>query len=223
MQAERKELERNSLAQHINRAYTGIKQGPSRGTILLLAVVIVAVLLFFLFRYFWSSSSSADSQRWLQLDQAVFPIQLTELVDDADAKFKDTPQYRLAQFREARLKMSQGIRDFGNGNSSIREKAVKNIQDAIVSYDELAKQYELAKQSTRTPLLHQEALWAAAKGYETLGGSDNIAKATERYETLKKDYEKSALGKDAKKQLERLSNPETKQILSDLNREFGSK
>jgi hypothetical protein len=215
MQAERKELQGNALAQQLNRAYEGIKQGPSRGTIIVLALVITAVLLFILFRYFWVSSSSADSQRWLMVDSANFPEQLNALLDDKE--LKDTPQHRIVRFKEARMKMSQGLRDWGNGNSNIRERAKKNVEEAVDLYD------KLAKESSRTPQLHQEALWAAAKGYETLGGSDNLARATERYETLKKEYEKSALGKDAEKQLKRLSNPSTKQTLSDLGREFDGK
>jgi hypothetical protein len=212
MQAERKELQGNALAQQLKGAYDGIKQGPSRPTIILLALVITGVLLFVLFRYFWVSSAAADSHRWLMVDQATFPEELNTLLEDKE--IKDTPQYRILRFKEARMKMEQGIRDLGHLNPNLRKDARKNIEEAVEVYD------KLAKESTRSPQLHQEALWASAKGYETLGGSDNLERAIERYETLKKEYEKSALGKDARKQLERLSNPSTRQTLSDLNRAF---
>jgi hypothetical protein len=207
MQAEKKQLEKNVLAEHLTQAYEGLKQGPSRGTLVFVGVAVAAVLLFFLFRYFYVSSETAASQRWLKLDEVVFPEQIDGVVEEV----KDSPQYRIARFKEARTKMSLGLRELGSFN---QKEAMKQIQDATVIYE------ELAKSAGRIPLLHQEALAGTARGYESQGGVENIDKAIENYEKLARDYPKSALGVDARKQLDRLNSESTKQDLRELTREL---
>ena len=60
MKAEhRKELETNVLAQHLEKAYQGLRQGPSRTTILWIVGAVAVLLIYLLFRYFMSSSASA--------------------------------------------------------------------------------------------------------------------------------------------------------------------
>ncbi len=57
MKAEhRKELMTNSLAHRLGDAFQGMKEGPSRGTILVLVAVGVIVILVFVWRYFSSST-----------------------------------------------------------------------------------------------------------------------------------------------------------------------
>src|SRR5262249_37801068 len=162
-QAERKEMVTNDLVKGINRAYEGIRKGPSRGTIITLAVIVAIVLTVILVRYFINTSNAADSKRWLMLDEAVFPAQLTGLLDDEE--MKDSTQYQIVRFKEARMKLTQGLRELGSGESKVREKARNDVADARKIYE------ELAKSSSRTPQLHQEALWGAAKASEALGGS----------------------------------------------------
>jgi hypothetical protein len=53
-----------------------------------------------------------------------------------------------------------------------------------------------------------------------LGSEADLAKARELYEKLQKDYPTSALGKDAKKQIERLSDPDTKKDLQEIAKEL---
>jgi hypothetical protein len=214
MVAERKELERNALVQTLGRAYQGLKQGPSRGTVIFLALVASAVLIFVVVRHFINSSKEASSERWYELDMALFPAQLDSLLKKED--LKKTPQERLARFKEARHKLASGQRDLGDEQK--RKEAYQQITEATGIYE------ELAKSSDRLPaLLHQEALWGAAKGYETLGGGDNLEKAKKLYTRLKDDYKTSALGKDARKQLDRLNSDTTRQDLQDLARELAAK
>jgi hypothetical protein len=214
-QAERKEMVTNDLVKGINRAYEGIRKGPSRSTIITVAVFVAIVALVFLVRYFWNASNAADSKRWLMVDEAVFPEQLTGLLDDQE--IKDSTQYQIVRFKEARMKLTQGLRELGSGESKVREKARNDVTDARKIYE------ELAKSSSRTPQLHQEALWGAAKAYEALGGSDNLEESRKLYESLRKEYPTSALGKDAAKQLDRLDLPSTKKDLQDLTRELEGK
>jgi hypothetical protein len=212
MQAQRKELERNALVTQLNRAYEGIKQGPSRSTVLFLTFVVGALLLFGVFRWFWVSSQASASNRWLQLDEVLFAEQLETLLKEKD--LDNTPQHRLARFKEARLQLSQGLRRLGD--ISYRKESRQQIEEAAKTYDELAQTVG------RVPLLHQEALWGAAKGYESLGGSENIDEAKKRYQRLAREYPTTALGKDAKKQVDRLDLESTQQNLRELNKEFST-
>jgi hypothetical protein len=203
----------NDLVKGINSVYEGMRKGPSRGTIITLGVVVAVVLIVVVFWYFRNASHAADSKRWLMLDEAVFPEQLTELLDEQD--MKDSTQYQLARFKEARMKLAQGLRDLGSNESAVRKKAHDNVEEAKKIYEELER-----SSSKTSPQLHQEAIWGAAKAYEALGGGDNVREATKLYEKLQKDYPASALGKDAKKQLDRLDNPQTKKDLQDLSSEL---
>jgi hypothetical protein len=215
MVTERKALERNTLVEQLGRAYQGIRHGPSRSTVIFLLVIGVGVAAYFIIRGVSNYYEGVASARWLKLDEAVFPEQVDRLVDDPD--FKGTTQYQLARCKEARLKLSQGLRDLGA--PGLRKEARKQIQEGTEIYEELAE-----SPGHLPPLLHQEALWGAAKGYESLGGVKNIKRARELYEKLQKEYENTALGKDARKQLDRLdpNNLATQKDLADLDRVFGA-
>jgi hypothetical protein len=198
MKAEhRKELESNVLVHQLEKAYQGIRQGPSRTTVIWIVGALVVVGVYVLFRIFMSSSEATASERWLKLDDVVFPEQLEKVVTEND--LKDTPQGRLARFKEARLQLSEGMRVLGNNPTEGTEK----IESATKTYE------ELAKSPGKVPLLHQEALWATAKGNEALGEFDTAMKW---YKKLADEYPTSALGKDATKQLERLENADKKEL-----------
>lgn len=201
---ERKALQTNSLAQELNKVVEGIKKGPSRSTVYYVALIGAAVLIFFTARYFWRSSETLASQRWLQLDEIVFQEQLESFLN---SELKDTPQGRLAQYKEARYKLSLGMRDLGTNPGEAR----KNLDKGTQAYEDLLKAPE------RVELLHQEALYGAAKGNEAL---NNIDKARGYYEQLQKKYPESALGKDAKKQLLRLDSDEGKKDAEELSKAF---
>jgi len=216
-QTERKEQVTNDLVKGITSAYEGLKKGPSRGTVIFLAVVVAAVLIGLLVWYLRNLEHTADSARWLQLDGVVFPEQVETLREDKDFK-KDTTQDRVLRFTEARMKLAQGVRDLGSADTDTRKKARKSILEAKDVYEDLAK-----KASSLSPQLHQEAIWGAAKANEALGSPDDVEEAKKLYQKLKSEYPKSALGKDAVKQLERLNDPKTKDDLRDIARELGDK
>jgi hypothetical protein len=208
MKAEhRKELETNVLAHQFERVYEGLKQGPSRTTLFYVGAAALVVLVLVLFRYFTSSSESANSDRWTKLDEVVFPQQLERLLDESD--MKNTPQGRLARFKEARFKLSEGMRDLGIN----RDVALKRVEEATEIYD------ELRRTRGRAPLLHQESLSGAARGNETLGELD---KARDLYKQLADEYPATVLGKDAKKQLERLDDKNTQAELAELKKAFSA-
>src|SRR5262249_17758559 len=77
MKAEkRKALETNVLADKLGKAVEGLKQGPSRRTLVYVGIAVLALLVYFTWRYFSTSSEKGSSERWFKLDQAVFPAQL---------------------------------------------------------------------------------------------------------------------------------------------------
>lgn len=204
---ERKALERNELAVELGKAIETLKHGPSRSTMIYLAIALFGILAILLFRWFWSSSELAASKRWVNLDEIVFPTQLATAVE---GDLKDTPQGRLAKFKQARMLLSLGIQDFATNHSL----AQKNLSEGTRLYE------ELIDKSTRIPLLHQEALWGAAKGNESLG---EIEKAKKYYTELSEKYASTSLGKDAAKQLQRLKAALERGEIDELQKEFSTK
>ena len=166
------------------------------------------ILVIGLFRWFTWTSESSSSKRWTMLDEVVFPEQLDLLMKEGDLK-ESSLQGRLARFKEARLDLSQGVRDLVFD----RDVAVKRVEKATSLYE------ELSLSAGKVPLLHQEALWGAAKGNETLG---EYEKARGLYKKLVETYPASAMGKDAKKQLERLDSPASEAELALLKKSLSA-
>lgn len=214
-QTERKELMTNELAKGITSAYQGLKKGPSRSTIVFVAVIIAVGVLAGLARYWWVSDVATDSKRWLLVDQAVFPSQVTTSLTDKE--LEDTKQLQALRFREARMKLARGVRNLGSSDPKGREEARKDVSDAKTTYE------ELSKKSSSSPQLHQESLWGAAKASEALGSPDDVKEAIRLYKKLSEEYGKSALGKNARKQIERLEEPATMQDVKTLYEELGRK
>jgi tetratricopeptide (TPR) repeat protein len=190
MKAEhRKELQTNVLADSLGKAIQGIKEGPSRGTMLFVGVVALAGLLIFIWWYFWSTSQAADSARWAAWDGLTTPAALDNFAQNKDNQ--GTTQGRVARFQIARISLLAGLRELG----SSRAAALENIRKAARTYE------ELANESSDSPLLLQEALLGAGKANEGLG---DIDKAKGYYKKLADTHPDSPFGKDARAQLERL-------------------
>jgi hypothetical protein len=207
MKADRKALESNVLIHKWEQVVEGIKKGPSRSTLVWLGVIALAALIYFAYRYFSSSSAEGNSGRWYMVDQALFPQQLEGLVEQKD--LQGTTQGKIVRFKEARLKLRDGIR---NLDSDQRSKALDNIREATKMFE------ELAKDSGPVPVLHQEALISAAIGNETLG---NLEQAKTYYARLVKEHPETFLGKKAEAQIKRLEDPANKQDLQDIIKNLG--
>jgi hypothetical protein len=204
---ERKALEQNSLVEGLEKAYEGVRKGPSKTTLYWLCGIGAVALVIWLFVWFRNSAETQASQRWLELDSVAFPGQLDELLQKGE--LKDTPQGRLARFKEARMTLADGLRTLGDD----RKKALQKIRAATEEYE------KLLKSSGRVPVLQQEALWGAAKGRESLG---EIEDAKKHYNKLVAEFESSYLGKDAAEQLKRLNDPANAAALSKIKSELGT-
>lgn len=206
---ERKALETNVLADELGKAIQGLKKGPSRSVLVYVGLAALLLLSFVLFRYFQRSSTASISERWVKVDGLIFSPQVDEFLKEAD--LKTSAQADAVAYRQARLKLTDGIRDLGNNLT----EATKLILEATELYEKLVK----SKVSAQSPLLHQEALWGAAKGKEALG---EIEQAQEYYKTLVKEYPASAMGKDAARQLERMETPQGRKDLDELRKAFAA-
>jgi tetratricopeptide (TPR) repeat protein len=189
MTKQHSQLEETELGTQIEKAWEGLKQGPSRSTLIYLGVGLGIVLLYLVGRWLWTSSEEASSHRWMAFDELVFPQQAPELLQQGD--LKGTTQARLGQYIEARLKLRDGLR-----NLAANKDAIKQVEEGTKLYEELYK-------SEKIPLLRQEALWGAAKGYETLNNRDEAIKL---YRQLSKEYPDSALARDGVVQMKRLED-----------------
>lgn len=209
MKAEhRKELMTNTLAHRLGEAVQTMKEGPSRGTILVLVGAGLVVILALVWHYLSTSAEEADSARWLKWDELRTPEELQKLAEDKELQGQTVG--RLARLAEARKNLHVGLRDLG-GVGTIRKQAQENIQKAAELYDKLADEF------TDKPLLHQQVLLGAAKAHESLGDKEQAHKF---YQLLTQKYKDTALGKDADEQLKRLEAAEQNGDLKALRDEY---
>jgi len=211
MKAEhRKELMTNSLAHRASEAIHSIKEGPSRGTILVLVALGLIIVLVLAWRYFANSAEETESARWLKWDNLSTPDQLKNFADEKD--IQGQIQGRLARLEEARRGLHDGLRDLGGIGS--RTEAQEKIKKAADRYD------KLVDECADNPLLHQQALMGAAKAHESLGEYD---RARTFYQRLAKDHGNTVFGKDAEEQLKRLDAAEKDGDLKALQEEYNKK
>jgi hypothetical protein len=208
MKAEhRKELMTNTLAHRLGEAVQSMKEGPSRGTILVLVAIGLIVVLVFLWRYFADSAEESDSARWLRWDSLSSPGQLKAFVEDKDAQ--GHMQGRLARIEEARRALYDGLRELGG--TGTRKDALEDIKRAAELYG------GMVNECADKPLLHQQVLMGAAKANETLGSLDE---ARNYYRQLTQKYGDTVLGKEAAEQLQRLEQAEQNGDLKALRDEL---
>ncbi|HWG44123.1 MAG TPA: hypothetical protein VN688_15200 [Gemmataceae bacterium] len=211
MKAEhRKELMTNSLAHRVSDAIHGIKEGPSRGTILVLVALGLILILVLVWRYLSSSNEAADSARWREWDSLASPEQLTNFADNKD--MQGHLQGRLARLAEARRGLHDGLRDLGGIGT--RPEALKKITTAAEHYTKLVQEF------ADKPVLHQQALMGAAKAHESLG---EIEQARKFYDQLARDHGNSVLGKEADEQIKRLDAAKKDGDLEALQEEYNKK
>jgi hypothetical protein len=204
MKAEhRKELHTNALAHRVGRALEGIKAGPSRNTLLLSGLALLVMVLVATWYFLHLSSQATNSALWMEWSNIDSADQLQEFARKPDVQ--GTNQGRLARFKLARLHLPRGLRNLG----SLRGPALEDIKVGAQTYE------QLVGETRDLPILQQEALLGAAKGYEALG---DLAKARDFYKQLAGGHPDSDLGKDAARQLERLHADE--QDLKALTREY---
>jgi tetratricopeptide (TPR) repeat protein len=210
MKAEqRKELVTNSLAKNITKALKGLKEGPSRNTVLFLVIIALVLVLVFTWRYFAQAARDTDSNRWVEWDNLTLRDQLATYLENRD--LQSTMQGRLGRLLSARLALSEGVENIGRPGEEKR-RAIQHLEAAASEYDKLVG--ELKDQ----PLLEQEALLNAGRAYEAQA---KWSEARNYYEQLVKKYpdtpespcDKSRIAKGRLEQLD--ENIEANRLVMD--------
>jgi hypothetical protein len=204
----RHNLEKNTLADSLNRFVQALKGGPSRSTWIVIGVVVAAVALYFVWNYFSKSSDEKSSARWYTAfrlfdgesvtvgpDQKSLPVEadLEKFVKDNEG----TQQARIGRFYLARLAMARAEGRLGGPD---RDSALEQVRRAAAEYE------KLQGETSDWPDLHQQALLNAAKARECLG---EFSQALKHYDQLVSDYSKdpkSAFLDEAKAGQERLKD-----------------
>jgi tetratricopeptide (TPR) repeat protein len=204
MKAEhRKELQTNTLAKTLGQTLQGLKEGPSRTTVVVLVLIALAAVLIFTWRYFSSASQEADSALWYKWDNLAAPDQLEGFLKNKEAE--ETIQGRLSRFLAARRALHEGL--LALGQKDRRDQAQTNLKQAAELYS------KLATEPAKVPSLTEEALLGAAQAFEALGDYD---KARDLYGQLADKYKDTLQGQSAQRQLDRLNNPANQSALQDL-------
>jgi hypothetical protein len=192
---ERKELKTNTLVHTLERVKDGLKQGPSRRTVVVLGVLGLVVLLFVVWKIAANLSEKRNSKRWEELYTAKSPAELDSLVEQN----KNTVQGRAARLQIARDDLRSALSgSFDGTGKSIYDdsgKATEKLKHAADEFEKLAKDFKA------TPILVQECLFGAAQASEAIG---EFGRAEELYADVAKRWPDSPLGEQAGKSAERV-------------------
>src|SRR5262249_54048823 len=108
MKAEqRKQLEKNELASHLDRLWKGASDAKSSSTIWVVvgAVILVGVLVF-AWRYYSSESQKNRAEIWRQIEQATLEKDFEKIIEEN----RGTEVARVAKAELARINLSEGLR-----------------------------------------------------------------------------------------------------------------
>ncbi len=181
MKAEdRKELKQNTLVATLEKVGSGLKEGPSRRTVVVIGIVLLVVLLIVVWRLVSGVSTSRNSKRWEELYAATSTKDLDNLVE----KSKNTVQGRAARLQIAREELQDGMSKIYTD----RDEAIKSLRSAAGTFEKLAVDFK------STPILVQECLFGAAQAREASGEFDE---AITLYADVAKRFPDSTLGKQA--------------------------
>src|SRR5947209_6873621 len=106
MKAEhRKELQTNTLADHLGKLIQGAKAKPSPNSLVIWIFVLLVLGVIAGWRYFSTSSLEKRSQDWMQLGEVNSPEELQEFAD----KHTKTVPGLVARFQLARVALQQAL------------------------------------------------------------------------------------------------------------------
>jgi len=223
MKAEqRKELERNALAEQMTHMAGAIKGGPSKNTLIVCGIILLVVGGVYGFYRMTRSGQSKQSALWVRLDEETNVAGLQKLISENPG----TNPARVAEFEEARYSLLQGLENLASPEQ--HESAIKNLERARELY------VALAPKSKDLPVLEQEAMMGAAQAEEALsvgkkgdgtGMLGTLDKAAELYEKLATQFPETFQGKEARKRADEIKNNRAKvdEFYSKLSQEINKK
>jgi hypothetical protein len=204
MKAERRhELQENVLAGWLARQIELIK--PYWPTILAVLVVVSAAML--AYNVVRARSSAKKSQGWPEYFQATAENNIGELEKVAE-DFPKTASGASALQAAADLRFVTGTNQLYSNPKGAR----LDLNEAVDDYSTVLERAEKLKHETLT----RRALFGLARANESLF---EISKAKERYQELVDDFPETPQAKVAKRRLETLARPATKEFLAWLSKQ----
>jgi hypothetical protein len=166
MSTEQKETDQNALAAKLGRTWDNFKQGKLI-SYKLMAILLIVVAALGTWWYIADASKKANSQRWVDLDEANTATKLEELIK----RDPNTIQARIAEIQLARADLGRGGLELFN---SIRPgERPKGVADTEKAREEIGKWLEKSKSDSvlkNDPVFKAQCLWGLAMAEEGLVG-----------------------------------------------------
>jgi hypothetical protein len=197
---QRKQLEKNELADRLVRWWRGDPEQKSKSSPVwwaVLGLVALGVILYVAWHYYSQSALSKRSAAWADVDLATENSRLEEI---AEANRGTEPAWA-AKAQLARAALQKGLDELGS--EVLRSGAVANIEKARDWYNQLAKDatsdVELRREAALGMAKAEEALIGIPKAENSQEMRGTLAKALELYKDAASKYGDSIQGKEAAK------------------------
>ena len=185
MKAEhRKELKTNTLVATLRSVGQGLKEGPSRRTVVVIGIILLVVLLIVIWFVVKGASDRRASHRWEQLYAASTMDDLRDLAD----KNRNTVPGKAAQLEIARENLITGLDKLYDRDE--RPKALERLKEAADTFESLAKEFK------STPIIVQECLFGAAQAREATG---DLKEALNLCDQFSERFSESKLAEEVEK------------------------
>ena len=136
MKAEqRKQLEKNELASHLNRLFKGAGDAKSSSTLwIVIGAIALTGALILAWRYYADSSQKNRASLWRQFEQAGNTNELEGIIESN----RGTTIAVAAKAQLARIVMTEGLATLGD--PSKRAAAIASVERARELYEQVAKE-----------------------------------------------------------------------------------
>jgi hypothetical protein len=197
---QRKQLEKNELADRLVRWWRGDPEHKSKSSPIwwaVLGLIALAVILYVAWHYYSKSALEKRSIAWADVDLATENSKLEEIAENN----RGTEPAWAAKAQLARAALQKGLDELGS--DALRSGAVANIEKARDWYGQLAKDatgdIELQREAALGMAKAEEALIGIPKAENSQEMRGTVAKALELYKEVSSKYADSIQGKEAAK------------------------
>ena len=202
---QRKQLEKNELADRLVRWWRGDPEHKSKSSPIwwaVLGLIALAVILYAAWHYYSSNALDKRSAAWADMDLATENSRLEEV---AEANRGTAPAWA-AKAQLARAALQRGLDELGS--EALRSGAVANIEKARDWYSQLAKDatgdVELQREAALGMAKAEEALIGIPKAENSQEMRGTPARALELYKDVASKFGDSIQGKEAAKRASEL-------------------
>lgn len=207
MKAEqRKQLEKNELASHLDRLWKGAGDAKSSSTIWVIvgAVILVGVLVF-AWRYYANETQKNQAEVWRRIELASTEekdgktITVEDKLEEIIAENRGTEVGRVAKAELARVSFADGLNKLCSDIQ--RKSGIVAVEKARDLYEQLIKEAADDKQVQRESMLArakaEEALVGIPKNDNPSESRGSLDKALELYQAMADKYGDAPQGQEA--------------------------